>query len=371
MSKKTRLMSKLFSESTPAEYKEIIAEKVDEALTNGKAEYSADGKDLTFQKVDEDVLVADHSNGEDQVEVTKVSTNPENENDLVMEPVDVEVHNTETPDGGKTTVSTTAASESEDPIKLCPETHMFYIEGKEDKYPTYEEAKKALDASKATKTESEDQNLKSVQINVLPGEGVEPDADIVEDLLIEPDMDVVGTQRYSLRFKNFSEKKAKMIAKLFAASTEAIENMIDCDVDEDVQVKFEGDKMKVMSVTIGKPARTFSEPTEAPTEEPTAAPTEAPTETPTEAPTEAPTEEPTEKPATKTESEPTDPKVTLTIENLEPASVGDLLKAGMDEPKEDVAPVVSPNNANFKPKQFSVTPKQASSINPLLTTDIN
>jgi hypothetical protein len=359
--KKTRLMSKLFSDSTPEEYKEVIAEKVDEAMTEGEASYTdEDGEDLVFQKVDDDVMVADHTNGDDEVEITKVSTNPEDENDLVMEPVETEVvEDKQTPEGGETEITTATESKTEDPIKLCPETHMFYIEGKEDKYPTYEEAKKALEGTKETKTESEDQNLKSVQINVLPGEGTEPEADLVDDLEVEIDPDVVGTQRYSLRFKNFSEKKARMIAKLFAESAKALVEACNCDVDEDVKVDFKGDKMKVMSVTIGKKSRTFSEAEEdEPKDEPTAEPTAEPTDEPTAEP----------KDETKTESE-TDPKVTVTIENLEPASVGDLLNAGHLVKMEDTEHMVNPNDSDFTPKQFSLNDRKQS-INPLLTTEM-
>jgi len=396
MSKKTRLMSKLFSNDTPEEYKEIISERVDEALKNGTASYSEDGEDLTFQEMDGDVLVADESG--DEVEVTRMSPNPEDENDMIMTPEeDVEVIDTE-----------------------------------------------------KTKTESEDQNLKSVEISVLPGEGEAKEADLVDDLKIEVDPDVEGTQRYSMRFKNFSEKKAKMLSKIFCESVHALKEMCDCDVDEDVQVKFTGDKMKVMSLTVGKKSRTFSEneeaetsevenaanalidtvenegitpenadvikqeadellvnlekmecysqkksltalmklyseaaeeakvenPTEAPTEEPTAEPTaeptEAPTEEPTAEPTEAPTEEPTPAPAagTKTESE---PSVTVTIENLEPASVADLLGVKEEkegEPAADTEPKVDPNESDFSSKAFSMKKAASESVNPYLTTKI-
>lgn len=387
-------MSKMFSETTPDEYKEMIAQAVDTAKAEGEAKVvdEVTGDELLLSAVDGDVVVEDKYN--DGVEKTLITSNPDDENDLVLTAVEEK-----NPDGTVTT------------------------------------------GTVETKTESEDQNLKSVEIEVLPGKGEEPEADLVDNLRIEVDPDVEGTQRYSMNFKNFSEKKAKMIAKLFSECKSAIEEMCNCDVAEDVQVKFKGDKMKCFSLTIGKDARTFSE-EEEPTEEPTAEPTSEPTEEPTEAPTEEPTTEPTAEPEVKTEEEVVeegdaltdkvneegitkenadeirtkaddliidaekvecyskksmkafktlmkvysdkaaevkgDPKVTVTIENLEPATVADLLGGPEkeEEPKTDVEPKVNPNDNSFSgPRSFSLKDRmtkkgESESINPYLTTEI-
>jgi len=370
MSKKTRLMSKLFSDSTPDEYKEMVAEAAESAKEDGNSKVvdEESGEELLLSAVEDGVIIEDKYN--DGVEKTLVTSNPDDENDLVLTAVEEQ-----TPDGA--TVEGTVSEE--------------------------------------TKTESEDQNLKSVEISVLPGKGDEPEADLVDDLNIVVNEEVEGTQRYSMRFKNFSEKKAKMIAKLFSESCKAIESLCNCDVDEDVQVKFEGDKMKIFSVTIGKAAKTFSETTEETKdpEEPTTEPTTEP-ETKTE-----PEPEPKTEPETKTESETEDkiklcpethmfyiegkeekyptyeeakkvlegtkeetktesePSVTVTIENLEPASVADLL--GVKEEKEDdkkneLEPKVNPNEHSFGdgPKAFSLVDRMGKeeSCNPYLTTEI-
>jgi len=138
--RKTRLMSKLFSDETPLEYKEKIQEKMNEAHENGSATLDEDGELLQFADIDGDsIIVEDQTDG--MSEVTHISQNPEDENDFVMSAVDV-------------------PAEEETPADETTET-----------------------VTEETVTESE--NLESIEIKRLPGiDGPKAD-DIVDDLEIE------------------------------------------------------------------------------------------------------------------------------------------------------------------------------------------
>lgn len=378
----------------------------DSCVENGQATYNEDGEQLEFGLTEDgDVIVEDQANGN---EVTRISANPEDENDLVLSAVDVE-------------------DSVEDP------------KGEEEAFC-------------GDRTYSVD-NLPSVEITRLPGEDGEhadgeeilPNVDVNINTGID-DNDKSGTVQYSMKFKNYSEKGAKRLAKIFSEVVSPLDKIVsEANVDEDVKVDVKEDgTVKVMSITIGKPTRTFSEGEE---EEPTDEPTEAPAEDPkaeadslmekandlvekvgegvtkenapevkaaaeeiltaaealeskgcnmrmlklmcnkfsedaaavmdeeevvVEDPTESPTEEPTEEPTDaafcgnqRSFSE-GDPKVTVTVENLEPASVASLLKpAGvMEEPEADpMEPKVNPNEGEGR--QFSAIKKETG-INPLL-----
>lgn len=84
--KRTNLMSKLFSDDTPDEFKKKVSDKIQEAKETGSAELIEEGEELQFASVDDSVII------EDRVadEVTKVEDNPEDEDDLLLEKVDIE-----------------------------------------------------------------------------------------------------------------------------------------------------------------------------------------------------------------------------------------------------------------------------------------
>lgn len=428
-------MSKLFSQECSEEYREKILDKVDEAKENGVATLEEGDEVLQFAEVEGNVIIEDQS--AEPYEVTKVSENPEDENDLVLTAVDIpleeEVH---------------TESDTDDDSKL----------------------------------------VSSIEIKRIPGPDGEAD-DIVEDLEIQIEEGIEDKEKsgtFSIRFKNVSEKYARAFAKVFSAMESEFDKVVDAaDVDEDVEVKFVGeDKMKVMSITIGKvkTSRTFSESgdeseekeeTEEKSEfeegfeegveyekgkqaeevdENKGESEETHTESETEETAEETSEESTEiddaseeqmdvttvldaandlaelaadgitkenaeeiktkaeeiliqaeklesegakmgalkamcnryseecaqcldaeatEEVTEEEKEFSDPKVTLTIENLEPASVSSLLRPAGADPVEEVSetePIVDPN-AEEQGRQFSLKSNKTS-VNPYLTTEI-
>jgi hypothetical protein len=436
-------MSKLFSAETPEEYKEKIQSKMDEAHENGCATLDEDGEKLQFADVDGDIIVEDQTDGMN--EVTRISQNPENENDFIMSEVEIPAETSE---------------------EVTEETVTE---------PVVEE----------TVTESD--NLESIEIKRIPGpDGAKAD-DIVEDLDIEVKTGIEneeksGTDTYSFKFKNFSQKKAQIIAKIFAHCADCIDDVVkSANVDEDVQVKFDDGQMKIMSVTFGKPVRTFSMPEEETAEEKTAdltevidaanklvdlaeggitkenadevktlaeevigkaeavendevslksiksmcskfseeaaavADAEEVVETPTEETVvetpadETPAEETTvEETVTESNANPqvkqceetgkwyieedpekklydtqeeanevaarmfSDPKVTVTIEDLEPASVSELLGGPKAEEETELEPAVDPNEGLTNGRHFSMTATGEKKYdNPLLFTEIN
>lgn len=370
MSKKTKLMSKLTGPDANQEFVNKVFSAMDEAHENGHATIDEDGELLQFAEVDDDIIVEDQVNDN---ELTRISSNPDDENDFVLR---------------EEIVPKEAPTEA----------------------PTEE-----------VKTESE--NLESIMIERIPGKDGEHAEDILPDYQVEiipgkgTENDPV-TAEYSIKFKNYSKSKADRVAKLFTECVGCLEGIVkDAKVDEDVQVKFdEKGEMKVMSLHIGKGVKTFSEElsedadltevinkvnelTEKVEGEMTKEVAEevkeecdkvmsmiddlerknvnmcalkslvkkyssdAAEELDKEDPTEAPTEE---------SKDFSDPTVTLTIENLEPASVSQLLNGpGGEEkdpeyPSKETAPEVSPN-AGEQGRQFSLKEKQTYN-NPLLDT---
>lgn len=425
MKVRTKLMSKLMSDEIAPELKQKFLDKCEECHQNGSATLDEDDELLQFADVDSDVIVEDQMNDN---EVTRVSENPEDENDLQLSAVEIP---------------------EEEPTEVPTEE------------PTEE-----------PKNFSEPELLESITIERIKGEDGEKADDIVEDLKIDVEEGIEDKEKagiFSLKFKNYSKSKAQIVAKIFSAAIDSVEKVVkDAKIDEDVQVKFDKkDEMKIMSLHYGAGAKTFSEgededvtevidlanelaekaenidaenaeeiksaaealiekcesceaegmslkavktlckgfadsAAEVLDQEPTQEPTEEPTAEPTEEPTEAPTEEvKTESehvhqcPETKkwfvdgdetpydTEEEAnahaavrefSEPKVVLTIEDLEPASVSTLLNPEAKHEDEFPAeaeeePKVNPNEG-FQGRQFSMTtPKK--SCNPLLFTEIN
>lgn len=219
-------MSKLFSD---ADYQEKINAKIDEAHENGSASLEEDGENLQFADVEGDIIVEDKTDG--MSEVTRISPNPDDDNDFIVTAVDV------------------PAEFSDENPEVTTEENV------EEKVVT------------------ESDNLASIEISRIPGPDGDAD-DIVDDLEIEVetginDEEKSGTNTYSLKFKNYSKKRAQMFAKIFSHCADCFDEVVkSANVDEDVQVKFEDGKMKVMSVTFGTPARTFSEPEDAPDDQP-------------------------------------------------------------------------------------------------------
>lgn len=77
----TKLMTKLFSEDTSTEFKQLFNEKVEEAITNGSSELKDESNDLSLEKIDEESVKVLDGNSE----VTIVSKNPDDKNDYVLD----------------------------------------------------------------------------------------------------------------------------------------------------------------------------------------------------------------------------------------------------------------------------------------------
>jgi len=80
----TKLMLKLFSESTSEEFKNSIDDKITEATEKGSASLKTEEDDLQFTNVGDKVLIEDKVNKE----LTSVD-NPESDEDLKLEAVDI------------------------------------------------------------------------------------------------------------------------------------------------------------------------------------------------------------------------------------------------------------------------------------------
>lgn len=211
-------MSKLFSQDCSDEYREKILAKVDEAHENGCATFEEDGEVLQFAEVEGDIIIEDQS--AEPIEVTKLSANPEDENDLIATAVE--------------------------------------IPAEDDEVLAEEEVR--------TESDADSKLVSSIEINRIPGPNGSTANDIVDDLEILIEEGIENKEKsgtFSIKFKNVSEKYARAFAKVFSAMESELDKIVDsANVDEDVEVKFEGeDKLKVMSITVGKsaPTRTFSE----------------------------------------------------------------------------------------------------------------
>lgn len=90
---RTKLMNKLFSDSTPEEFKESIADKIEEALATGSSELTDGEQSYTFTDDGDAVTVKD----EVTEEVTKFTENPENPEDIQMEAVEEETPKVDEP----------------------------------------------------------------------------------------------------------------------------------------------------------------------------------------------------------------------------------------------------------------------------------
>jgi hypothetical protein len=86
MSKKTFLMSKLFSASTSKQFKRSFSESVQEAMEDGNSTFTdEDGNTIELNKIDDDTIIASDV---ENMEETKIESNPEDSNDLLMEKVE-------------------------------------------------------------------------------------------------------------------------------------------------------------------------------------------------------------------------------------------------------------------------------------------
>lgn len=80
----TELMDKIFSDSTPEEFKEKVSEKIDEAKDKGTAELKTADDHLSFAEVDGDVVIEDKKNG-NEVTVAKEDGTGETKLEPVVE----------------------------------------------------------------------------------------------------------------------------------------------------------------------------------------------------------------------------------------------------------------------------------------------
>lgn len=311
----TKLMSRLFSETTPNEFKEDILNKIDEAKESGESSYSTEEDDIDF-KVNEDGSVDMIDNIND--EVTNVTENPEDESDLILtasetlpdrkvervEGIDGEKLEGSVPnvqvdiepaitDEGKAGIKNFSikffgTSKFSDAYKMskaiikafseCPiaateeNLRKAATEALEDTDP-YKDNKAFAEAEELANTISENANQLAQAVDDLEGTG---DVELAKNIkamcdkllsdLDRVDSDMIDTEEVKSQCKKFAEKAESVI--------EANENPTESPTEAPTEAATEA-------------------PTEAATEEPTEAPTEAVTEAPTEAPTEAATEEPT------------------------------------------------------------------------------
>ena len=82
MKKRTKLMERLFSDSTPSEFKESINEKVKEAKETGASELIDGNKDYQFAELEDGTVLAEDKEND---EVTKITVNSENTDELNLE----------------------------------------------------------------------------------------------------------------------------------------------------------------------------------------------------------------------------------------------------------------------------------------------
>lgn len=364
--KRTKLMSRLFSEDCDQQFKEKVLAAIDEAHENGESDIKCEDCDLHFADVDGDVIVEDQENDN---EVTRFSENPEDENDLVMEAVDVDKELDENQEMNEAEGAAAAAEEENPENDIESEDEKDLPEESEENHEEEEEKEFSEGLDKSP----------SIEIHVLNGPDGDHAEDIVEDFQCDvyngiDDEEKSGTKEFSLRFKNFSMSKARKYVKLFSELLSPIDDIVDsANVDEDIDVKVNEDgELKVMSLKYGKKGvRIYSdmdavEVVPTPAEEPKK---EEEGEVVTD-PVGIPKVE-----KTFSEGGNEDPKVTVTVEGLEPASVASLLtpvgKSSDDvRPSDDVEPKVDPNEEGneYSRKFSSVSSKK--SCNPLLFVEI-
>lgn len=365
--KRTKLMSRLFSENCDQQFKEKVLAAIDEAHENGESDIKCEDCDLHFADVDGDVIVEDQENDN---EVTRFSENPEDENDLVMEAVDVDKELDETQEMSEAEGAAEAAEDEN------PEND---IEKEDEEELPEEESEEEVEVEEEKEFSEGLEGSPSIEIHVLNGPDGDHAEDIVEDFQCDvyngiDDEEKSGTKEFSLRFKNFSLSKARKYVKLFSELLSPIDDIVEsANVDEDIDVKVnENGELKVMSLKYGqKGVRIYSD---IDAVEVVATPSEEPKEDEKGEVVTDPVGIPkVEKTFSEGGSE--NPKVTVTVEGLEPASVASLLtpvgKSSDDvRPSDDVEPKVDPNeeNSEYSRKFSNVSSKK--SCNPLLFVEI-
>lgn len=230
----TKLMSKLFSDSTPTEFKEKIAEKIEEAKKNGSSELVEGDESLQFADLGDSVIVEDQANGN---EVTRISDNPEKEDDLVMEAVDM----------------------SEAP--LTEEEKEQYNEGFKAGEQFEEGKQDQLEKSEGFSDDSK--TLPDAKVELQEGaDGTHITGTIPEiEVKIEQgitDAEKAGVKNYSLRLKNFSDpamaaRMASAIRKAFSSEEELAKEACDgAQVDKSIDDALRTETKSDADATDGK-----------------------------------------------------------------------------------------------------------------------
>lgn len=334
----TKLMSKLFSDSTPNEFKDAILNKFDEAKETGASSYSDEDEDLEFNLAEDgSVDIIDNVNNE----TTNAKLNPDDPSDINLtasetQP-DVVVPRAKGIDGEHIENSVPTVVVDIDPSitdegKAGIKNFSLKFYGNISFSNIYKANKAVLrafsecpieatkgslqkaadDALANTKPTNEDKQFAEVEDKLsLIADNASEIAKAVDDMEDNPEL-----------AKSVKEMCDKLMSDIneFESDNEGIADLKEVKS----QCKKFADKAdEVIS---------NNEPTQAPTE----APTNAPTEAPTEAATEAATEEPTESPTKSAEELKKDNELTSTAEELK-EKANELAKAvedmGDDETK--------------------------------------
>lgn len=230
----TKLMSKLFSDSTPAEFKGKITEKIEEAKKNGSSELVEGDESLQFADLGDSVIVEDQANGN---EVTRISDNPEKEDDLVMEAVDMS--------------DAPLTEEEKEQYNEGFKAGEQFEEGKQDqmeKSEGFSDESKTLPDAKVELQEGAD----GAHIT-----GTIPEIEVKVEQGIT-DAEKAGVKNYSLRLKNFSDpamaaRMASAIRKAFSSEEELAKAACDGDqVDKSIDDSLRTETKSDADATDGK-----------------------------------------------------------------------------------------------------------------------
>lgn len=287
----TKLMSKLFSDSTPTEFKEKIAEKIEEAKKNGSSELVEGDESLQFADLGDSVIVEDQANGN---EVTRISDNPEKEDDLVMEAVDMseapltEEEKEQYNEGFKAGEQFEEGKQDqlEKSEGFSEKTYAIFKDKKtgrvgvyldnpmnydadtkivKDEFKSREEAEKYLkDHEEEIKKYSDDsKTLPDAKVELQEGaDGTHITGTIPEiEVKIEQgitDAEKAGVKNYSLRLKNFSDpamaaRMASAIRKAFSSEEELAKEACDgAQVDKSIDDALRTETKSDADATDGK-----------------------------------------------------------------------------------------------------------------------
>lgn len=347
MKKTTKLMSKLFSDSTPNQFKEDVMDKIEEAKQNGSSEYSDETSDLKMESDGEEVKITDAKNGD---EVTVATENPDVEGDVQLKAESDTAPDVQTPvtkgiDGEhiedsvpdvEVKVDMGITDEGKAGLKAYS-IKFFGNKSFSDTLKTARAIAKAFSECPVAATrESIERSANAALDNAEPSEEEKEFAEQVDQIaqnateLAKAADDMEETQDPALA-KTVKEMSEDLEEQCNDLKNEHPDN---CDFSNIIAQckKFSDAANEIVAKTDATTEAPTESPTESATEKPTEAATEAPTEAPTEAATEAPTEEPKDDPEAKKAAENVADKAKKVQEKAESLSDDDV--EGAEELKE-------------------------------------